>query len=567
MPNSLKFDCRLYDRPTPLAVRPLHANTASATTVLNWLERYDSALPRFKNILENGAISLFDKEIQAITPLLEEGEKLSKATGCYSPTVALINKQLNPALNQLKHLIDIANAQTASFPKEAKADKKLVEKWMKLGLDPWIPNYHADCARFLMESGLLFTIIGYSETHSDKSVHGIKLDTDGHPLIKFNGKFTRWEEIARQVEYDPKSGFIKTQGTSEEWNYFHEKGLVPVSRFDYKEVFPIYELSQDEYERVLTHSQKFYETNPEMDVGTPKDCAVQFFTSYRRNGITGCTIPESFLTENFRKVVPLHVGIRLITEDRKVYSFGIQIPLPEQDFINADLLNRYLATVIAKVSMIDYEEFRLHEGRTTTSVPLTKERSQKIIDRLNALNSQQIRLQFAQQNCAILMEEVLGIAGYSVDIRSNLLTFVMDMFPSLNQIPLIGGLISKIKTCASFLWSHTPYFITEPLKWTYSVLTWIPTKIALTILNLFTIKLGASTFSTPLPQGVEEEALSNTYRFKNFSAPIRSWKDIFKDTTSSVFHSKYFLDWQNKQKSTFVAPKSHLPKMAIVHAL
>ncbi len=76
--------------------------------------------------------------------------------------------------------------------------------------------------------------------------------------------------------------------------------------------------------------------------------------------------------------------------------------------------------------------------------------------------------------------------------------------------------------------------------------------------------MGGAKKTTPLQDGVEEEELYDKKGIQNFSSVIRSWTDIFKDETSAVNHSKYFIDWQNDQKSTFVEPARDRPRLAIV---
>lgn len=558
LPSSLNYLCPCLER----AATPAETPVAGAPAVTKWLHDYNEVFARFEKISKNGLYSVLEKEVKDITPLLNEGHMLNGSYGRYPMVTQMIHEFVRPRLEKLQNTYTAAQKKILEHPKENKADAKLADKWLKLGLPASVLENHADCVRFLFESSLIYTIIGYRESFGHSNDHDIKLDTDGHPMLKTQGNWIRWERIEREIHYDAKSEKIKSRAYSgsivQAWSYFHPHGLVPVDRYNYDHAFPVFELSEEQYAKTRQHALKFYETNPEKDMGIPKDSIVQFFTSPRRQ------LPEKFYFDNANEQYPVHVGMRLITPDRKVYSFGYQLLPEEAAFIFSDMLSNFLATADAKVTMLDYEEFRAHEGRIVTSIPLSSQRSQNILNYLNELNGKQLRFQYERQNCSLLMLEVIKKAGYDVNIRTTGIAFLYDVIPNLNQFPIIGRVVAKVEQCVKWIWNAMPNMITGTLEWTKEVALFVPKKFATVAANLLSWKLGASKKTTPLQEGVEDEELYDKKGLQTFSSVIRSWTDIFKEETTAIYNAKYFMDWQKQQKSTFIDSYTGRPKFSIV---
>ncbi len=531
-----------------------------AATVSEWLRKFNNSFSRFERIASHGLYSILEKEIQNITPLLSDGQKISRSPTHYSGISIMINDLVKPRLIQLQTAYTAAQKKLVERPKEKEKDVRLAQKWEELGLSMSVLENHADCARFLIESGLAFAIVGYRESCRNPDLHDLKLDRDGHPMLKMQGIFRRWEAIAKELEYDPDSNTIKSRGnTAVIWNYFHPNGLVSKDRFTYDRVYPIYQLPQTEYESVLRHAKKFYETNPEIDLGILKDCVVQFYTNPRRQGIS-----HHPLLENLHRNIPVHVGIRLITANGEVYSFGFQMSHEEQSSILTNLLSNYLKTGEAKISMLDYEEFRKHEGRIVTSIPLTSLRCRNILNYLSDMNQKHLRFQYIRQNCSNLALDVLEKAGYEVDIRTTVAECFSDLLPNFNQFPIIGPLIAKVEQVRDRIWATIPKSIGDFVDLLKSHVFFLPKKGVTFLCNLLIWKLGAWKMTRPLSPGVEDERFDDRKKLQNFSSVIRSWSDLFKEEPTRVYHSKNFIDWQKRQKSTFIEPYSGRPKLSIV---
>ncbi len=555
---SIPEACRIpFLCPSP-AVSSSALSYADAATVSVWLRNYNNQFSRFERIANNGLYSILEKEVENITPLLNEGQKISISPTHYSGISQMINDLVRPRLTQLQTKFASAQKNLAEHEEEKKADLRLAEKWAEHGLPASVLEYHADCARFLIESKLAFDIVGFRETSHNPNEHNVKLDPrDNHPMLKMRGEWKRWETITREIHYDAKAKQIKSlncpSSLVQTWSYSHRDGLVPEDRASWTQPYPVYELSGEEYQRVRQYALKFYETNPEKDPGILKDCIVQFYTVDHRN------LPKGAIFDNAQRNYPLHIGMRVITADRKVYSFGVQMPPEEQEFVFSDYFSTFLATVDGKIEMRDFEEFRA-DSRNVTSIPLTPQRAQNILNRIKEINEKQYRFQYMRQNCANLASEVIQLAGYNVDMRTSAKDFFLDTFPSLTQIPLI----KTICDCAQNIWKGMPALITKPIEFTADVILFVPRKIGTILTNLFVLKLGGAKKSTPL-EGVEDEEFYDKGKIQYFSSVIRSWTDIFSDEVNAVYSSKYFVDWQKKQHSTFydVHEKGH-PKMAIV---
>jgi Domain of unknown function (DUF4105) len=448
-------------------------------------------------------------------------------------------------------------------PQVCSSSERLKKKFRELDLPEAIVDDYEDCARFLIDSSLIYSMIGYLETSGDPDRHGLKQDDDGHPLIYMQGEWTRWEDIKGRLDFEREElQIVSKDDPSEKWNYFSEKGLVPIDRFHYDAVFPIHQLSEQEHSDLVEHAHRFYETNLERDEGIEKDCVVQFFTTPRRQGI-----PDKPYLANLHRFIPVHVGMRLITQDRHVYSFGFEMTHTEMLKVNSNmrlhrLVSTFFKTAPVYITMRDYEEFHKHEGRVVTSIPVTSTRALNIIDRLNALNKQGMRFQFGRQNCTSLMHEVLQEAGYDVDVRTSIGRIFFGLFPNADQLPWIGPLLGKIQKTFQRAWRQCVRG-TSVFSWLERVVFYIPRKAGLMLSNLLAWKLGASECTSLLADGMPEERLYDKKGIQSFSKVIRSPKDMLDPETSAINHPCFFQEWQNKQHSTFVHPPGR-PKLCIV---
>lgn len=547
-------------------------NIVDSTKAVEWLHKFDAAFPRLEKITKNGLYSLVEKELKALTPILKEGQLISSSVSHFLPTTAMIDQLIKPRLSRLSIAYDNAQRTVVENSAVKELDVKIEKKWEKLGLPPSILESHADCARFLVRSGIAFNIVGYRETCGNADVHDVKLDHDGHPMIKVQGVFKRWDLIKQQLTYDEKSDKVLSifypGSIAQGWSYLHPSGLEPKDRLNNDRIVPFYRITNDERNRVATHAQKFYEKNDEVDVGVRKDWVVQFHTSPRRQYVSSMPpIPQNPLLDNVVRNLNTHIVMRLIAPNGDVYSSGLEMDLDSQNFLWENGLAKFLGTVTAQVNKTgDYEEFRPHTGRLVTSIPLTSQRADNIVNFLNDLGD--VRFNFLRQNCSNLMGIVSKMAGYDIPMQTTVKETLIDMLPDLKYIPVIGPAAHKVnqvflkfKAGISYI---TPGFIKNVVTLISDVVFFIPRKMATFAINLIIKYFGGATMLHALPENTEEEELYNAGRFLNFSRLIRGWTDLFKEQTQEVYHSKYFVEWQKEQKSTVLHPSSDRPKLAIV---
>jgi len=543
-----------------------------SSKIVGWIQKFDAVFPRLEKVTKNGLHSLVDKELQALTPLLKEGEVIGRSVSQVIQTTAMIDQLVKPRLSKLTIAYNDAQRMISQNADLKEKDAKTEKKWEKLGLPASVLEKHADCARFLIDSGLAFKIVGYRETCGDPNIHDVKLDHDGQPMIRVQGAFKRWDLIRRQLNYDEKSDKILSLAypgsIAQGWSYLHPAGLEPKDRLSNDRIVPIYRITNDERNRVVAHAQKFYEKNAEVDVGVPKNWVIQFHTSPRRQFVSSIPpLPQNPLLDNVARNLNTHIVMRLIAPNGDVYSSGLEMPMDSQNFLWEGGLAKFLGTVTAQVNKTgDYEEFRPHDGRLVTSIPLTAQRADNIVDFLNGLGD--VRFNFLRQNCSNLMGIVSKMAGYDIPMQTTVKDALVDMLPDVKHLPVIGPVAHKVNqvfvsfaSCLSYI---TPGFIKNIVTVISDAVFFIPRKTGTLAVNLIIKYFGGATMLHALPDNTEEEDFYNAGRFLNFSRLIRGWTDLFKEQTQELYHSKYFVEWQKEQKSTVLHPGSDRPKLAIV---
>lgn len=547
----------------------------SMERIVGWINRANTEIPRADALNANGLYSLLNQEVTVITDLLAESNSLVASINSLTPEFIrrTVDTLVRPKKEHLERALATAQQRVAEHHDDIEKDRKLSEKWTALGLPASVLERHADCARFMIESGLAFSIVGYRETSQNPGMHDLRLAADGHPLIKVQNQWVRWERLKEQVTYDPDTYMIRSRDYPgqlvQAWTYLSPQGLMPIDRMNHDRLVPVYQLNPDEYQRTLQTARRFYETNAEVDVGVAKDCVIQFVTSPSRRLCATKTVEDTPANQNLIENINSHVIMRLIMPNGDVYSFGLEMPAESQEFLfNGGSMDRFMATVPAKVNKAgDYEEFRQFDERIVTGIPLTQARANGIIQMMN--NMGDIQFQFMRQNCSNLMRTVIQEAGYDpVDNRINGGSVLFGIIPNGEHWPVIGPVIGLVKSVTTpvfnFLGSWTPEFVKSALSFVWSVITYVPHKIGIVLVNLIQLKLGGGKMLYPLPEGVQEDEFYDNRRIINFSRNIRSFWDMFKDETTVAYHSKHVIDWQKQQRSTFTEQYNGRPKLVVV---
>ena len=462
-------------------------------------------------------------------------------------------------------LLQVTKAALVGQLETLPAQIKMVKKMRDQGFPQELAVTHPDFVDFIFNSKLAFWISCFrNSTEAGPVNHGVKVSNTGEPMLKMNGSWQSWEQVQNLVTYDESiEKLVSTNDSTQTWTYISPQGLVQKDRFDYTEVYPVEEVSEAEYGRLLDHAKKFYETNEELEPGIAKDAIYQVVTTYRTKW-WGVEIPDNWMTKNILVSMPRHVTLRVIDKDRKVYSFGFEMKKEEADLVTCFVPPTVLKTATTHVSVPDYEEPRPFEERTTTCVPMTNERAKKILDFVSFHNSQGVRFNFMKQNCTKLTGETLALAGYRIDTRISFGDFWANLMPNLKDVPIIGSpaawimekVMYVVRPILNAVITYTPSVIKQ-------VVRYIPEKIATILINLFILTLGGATMTSPLPEGVEDER-DNVTRLGRFSRIIRSPLDLFSDDICDINYSQAIVEWQMKQKSTAVVEYDGKPQLNLI---
>lgn len=427
-----------------------------------------------------------------------------------------------------------------------------IRKFCNLGFNESICQSHPQCVRFLLDSGLAFQIAMFKHTTEEGIFeHDIRLDNDNHPLIKMNGKWERWEEIHKLIEFDKIQEKLIAKGQPAiGYNYISPEGLVQKEYRDYVELYPLEVLSKTCHEVLKKHAEKFWQTNEEIDPGEEKDCVLQVVTTKRT------PFKKNWLTENIIEKCPEHVFTRLIDKTGKVYSFGVKNTSEDNFRIFGFLPWTIGTTVPTNITTPDYEESRKFDERRVTSIPLTTKRKDEILRYVNETNSDEPRFNYARQNCSKFSQVVLEKAGIFVNTRSTFVDFIGRMLPSPTRIPIIGSAIkavsNSVESCANTIYKISP----KPLQKAFSLIgegnRFVKHKIDVIFSNTVVLCVGGLKMSKPLKNGKVHESKIDDHRMTNFHRLIHSPSDLFNEELSDLYNSHLMIEWQMKQESTHI---------------
>lgn len=444
---------------------------------------------------------------------------------------------------------------------------KLKKKLSDFKLDVELAEDCYSDIKYLFKTDLIRSIIGFQKsTEAGKIDHALKKESiSGRVclLIKKEGCWVSVQSIKEQFYWDnDEKMHVSKDNASERWNYFH-KGLVPVDRYlrhdeldkaHYPEqnikLHPVVQLSHEEKDALLEHAKSFSKS----DQPNEYNAVVQFVTNPRP------IISGSFF-DNPNSQLPVHCGMRLIMADGSVYSTGFGSTLLEDEWSKGV---KIAATINGQPTNLDYEEFCEHEGRIVTSIPLTSERADSILETLNKAREKSIRYNFLNQNCIELGVQVLKRGtGVDLNVKVPFRTCASRLLPSLKSIPLVGRKINSVwlkgVDIVDSISSALPDLVKKILSVVYSIIMYIPRNVGTVVVNLCLCALGACKASPA-------RNLDNDYH-----EDLRNVKQLidnpFIEDITSISHSSVFINWQLQQSSTFVHEYKGLPAMNILPSI
>jgi hypothetical protein len=391
-------------------------------------------------------------------------------------------------------------------------------------------------------------------------------------MIKKEGNYVTVDQLSKELKYNKQREELETiDKPGEYWNYFSPDGLVAVDRWLHPEFVPVEQLSPEEMDQLRAHAKTFYPEGEEPPSSVPRDAVIQIFTNPREELPFG-NFP---LLSRMSAAYPMHAAIRIITNDGKVYSTGFGANVEEYGYREKD----FLATVNGVPTILDFEEFRKHEGRVVTTIPATSEACETILKTLSDYRKETIRFNIAKQNCVKLAVETLDKTGVKVNTVVTGADLLKAATPALEAIPVIGEPVGLMKKKVTEI-TEGKFETTSPelligarlLQAVFligmsakDVISYVPSKLATLFSNVLVCALGGTTGS-PLPKDKTEggELLEKSGELKHFSALVRNPLDFFKEETSSMSHALPLVQWQLQQRSTAVHLYGKQPAMGIL---
>lgn len=466
-------------------------------------------------------------------------------------------KETLPHESKAASLIDMieSDIQTIRVLESSQPPLHHVRKWIEAGYCPESIDSDPESVSFVVESGLLFSLKMFQEAKAQLEKEDVDLHFEhGQTLIKVEGSWKPYSEVKRFITYHPDTKKI------EGWSYTHPRGFVPSDTLNWSTLQSCAQLSVRAYREAMAAAQRFWDAHAEVDAGLPKECVLQVAVK------ADTRLSESALLQTCEDMMPRHVRLRLIDENRHVYSFSTLLTQEDSDYIFGYIKTGAegfsLRTVDTKIASPDYEESRSFQHCHLVSLPLTRERFSRIKDTVEQLNKQGgIRFCLTRQNCCRFSQEMLKLAGVEVDTRLTVPTFFYRLLPSLDSLPLIGKPLASLAKRVAGLFTQLSFFLRthspKPLLCVghilHDIVTYIPRKIAILVSNLFCLALGAAQGKKSCIQKNVDKPIR--VHFDSFSRLIASPLDLFKKETSQMYHSRLMIEWMKKQSSYLLLQK------------
>jgi hypothetical protein len=375
----------------------------------------------------------------------------------------------------------------------------------------------------------------------DEPAPPFQTDFDGHPMIRVEGEWIRWEEVKELGFRYEKDLKCLLDSNGDEWNYIPAQGLAKITR--YNNVYPICCLSQAAIQA--------------LDNSVPK----------KPEEINNCCYLQ-LITDGTTRLSRIdHIAIRLIRQTGEVYSFGFETTKPFD--VNCSRIPNLLTSYNAHISSQDFREFKRFTQRPTTTVALTDEQFNAALERVHDLTEMPLKTSILGPNCVSFVADVMHAAGLNVDTYRYPTEMLYDMLPSAEDIPYIGCILAKVRDAVKAVFllisACVPGFIKTTLRWIIEVITYIPLKIVTIIRNIFFLSLGASNQAEAAV--APHDNPSGERELGNFRSLMPCWwKDIWRDEVGLISSPLALADWQDQQmkNNTYVHKYEDSPKLYIV---
>jgi hypothetical protein len=312
---------------------------------------------------------------------------------------------------------------------------------------------------------------------------------------------------------------------------------------------------------LVTHAKSFTGFNGILSPNTTAEeltCVIQFVSHPR-------SLFKNKYLRNLDAQVPVHCGIRIVMSDGSVYSTGFGSTSQEDKYNGSK--RKYLGSINGQPTVFDYEEFRPHEGRIVTNIPVGDKRAENIINQLNAYRAGTIRFNILKQNCMRLGTNVMSMAGVDLDIHQTFGTMLYRGLPNLETIPVVGkpakSLQGRVKRISKVISSKIPRAVKQVFHSLGNMLLFIPRKFGTILLNLLVLAMGGLVAS-PQRKNPGLDKKDDLEEFESLDSFNKLFDGLLDETASDIQHSAIFINWQLQQASTDVFKYSGQPNMNVV---
>jgi hypothetical protein len=449
-----------------------------------------------------------------------------------------------------------------------RGSEALQKKWGELRFNKhWLEKYPDD-VKFLVQTKLIYSILGFQNSTSkgfiDNKIKVLSCSNSKKGLwIKKEGIWVAISKIKRTLKWDPKERvLISRKNPLEKWCYFSEEGLLPFHTCyerhlvqdpkypkNHRTMRPITQLSKGEMGRLLAHAAKF---NSCLDC--PPKGVLQFVT----HPIS--TEHPSFF-QNLYAQRRVHCGIRLITPDGAVYSFGLGADYREHCVKKESL--QCLASVNGQPKLIDYLEFQKFDQRVVTTVPLNELEVEQILKQVNFYREKGIRFNVLRQNCVRFATHLLGFANISLNIRISLIAVAWRSLPNVEHFPVIGIFLGSAKRIIKKMSQRTAIRIPKIVKEIFAFIAQkvlsIPHLFIIFPLNLGLLAVGGRMASANNSLSLKRN--SDSGKFESFESLLTG---LFDPDAGYVHHPSIFIHWQLNQKTTEIYHYSGQPNLYLL---
>jgi hypothetical protein len=432
---------------------------------------------------------------------------------------------------------------------QSKKDEKRLKAFEDLGFPKDIAVNYPEAALFLMESKAAYTITLFrNSTPEGQERHQLRSAPDGHPLLKVEGAWVRFEEVQERISYNAETEqLISKNNPQEVWTYISPDGFVKKDPYGTQALYPVEQISKEKQKELLDIAKSFVFEDQADDDGEEKECVLQVYTTKRE------ALPRNFVTRNFLDHAIEHPGIRIIESSGTVYSFGAVMPKKDARELEQSAPFEVLSTGVMKVRACDHEEGYEFQERRVTSIPISSKKAKEILEFASSVNAKELSFNFIRQNCVKFAALVLKKAGISVDTRVTTGQFFQMVLPDCPKLPLIGAISTIAQAFFAHLTPYIPTLILVPIKQVCTLINYIDRKVWALFRNFLSLHLfGSGSVKRALPPDAKPSPQMNDNELTQFERLISFPEDIFDEEKLDMYYASKLVDWQMKQRSTVV---------------